>query len=76
MLDVTFRNRLLNARKNLGLTQAQVADRLGITQPTYAGIEKGKHSASLTTVQRIADVLGVPTDELVSEAENKLAAAG
>lgn len=53
---------LLHARKDAGLTQADVAERMGVTQPVLARIESSlgsrKHSPSLATLRRYADACG------------------
>ena len=38
---MTIGNRLLAARKRLGMTQAEVAERAGLSDRTYADIERG-----------------------------------
>lgn len=45
------------ARARTGLTQAQVAERLGVSQPAVARIESGKN-VSLKTLRRYAKALG------------------
>ncbi len=53
---------LLKARKEAGLTQADVAARMGVSQPVLARIESSlgsrKHSPSLATLRRYADACG------------------
>ena len=49
---------LVAARANAGLSQAQVAERIGTTQSTVARPESGKHPPSLRTVQRFAQAVG------------------
>jgi transcriptional regulator with XRE-family HTH domain len=57
--------KLLNARESLNLTQAQVAERAGMSQQAYANIEIGKRSdPKLSTAERIADALGTTVDAL------------
>jgi len=50
----------LRARAAQGLTQAQVAERIGTTQSAVARMESGsgKHSPSLATLTKYADALG------------------
>ena len=50
----------LKARTEQGLTQAQVAERIGTTQSAVARMEsgRGKHSPSLATLSRYAQALG------------------
>lgn len=53
---------LLKARKEAGLTQADVAARMGVSQPVLARIESSlgsrKHSPSLATLRRYAKACG------------------
>ena len=44
---------LVNARKSSGLTQAQVAERIGTKQSAIARYEKGLSSPSIDTLQRL-----------------------
>jgi transcriptional regulator with XRE-family HTH domain len=50
------------ARKAEGLTQAQVAERMGTKAPSVARLENaqafGKHSPSVETLSKYADALG------------------
>jgi ribosome-binding protein aMBF1 (putative translation factor) len=54
---------LLEARTSAGLTQAEVAARMGVTQPVVARIEsslsKKDHSPSLHTLRRYASACGM-----------------
>jgi putative transcriptional regulator len=45
------------------MTQAELADRVGMTRQTIIAIEQGKYSPSLEMAFRIAGVLGVPLDK-------------
>jgi len=53
---------LLLARKNAGLTQEQVASRMGVSQPALARIESSlgsrKHSPSIETLRKYARACG------------------
>ena len=51
---------ILKARAASGLTQAQVAARIGTTQSVVARLESniGKHSPSIATLKRYATALG------------------
>ena len=53
---------LLQARKEAGLTQAQVAERMGIKQSALARIESNltgkKHSPTLATLRKYAEACG------------------
>ena len=54
---------LLKARTAAGLTQAEDASRMGVSQPVVARIEaslgKKDHSPSLNTLRRYADACGM-----------------
>ena len=53
---------LLKARLEAGLSQAQVAERMGTQAPAVARLERalatGKHSPSLTTLRKYAQACG------------------
>lgn len=46
------------------MTQAQLADAVGVTRQTIASIEKGKYSPSLEVAFKIADIFGVGLDQV------------
>jgi putative transcriptional regulator len=48
------------------MTQQQLAERIGVTRQTVNAIELGKYSPSLEIAFRIAEVFGVPLDEVFS----------
>jgi len=54
-------------RKALGLTQAQVAERLEVETETLSRFERGKHVPSLLTLERLAAVLGATCGDLLQE---------
>ena len=49
---------LIGARLSADLTQAQVAERMGITQSAVARLESGMASPSFTTLRRFAEATG------------------
>ncbi|MGW2533482.1 helix-turn-helix domain-containing protein [Streptomyces sp. NPDC001499] len=53
------------ARLTAGLTQEQVALRIGMDRATYNRIEMGHAAALLDSLIRIADAIGVPLSDLV-----------
>ncbi len=55
---------LSRLRKEMGLTQAQVAERVGTDRSTYAHIEIGRTMPSLALAYRIAKLYGRPIEEL------------
>jgi predicted transcriptional regulator len=58
--EFAFLDEVLKARAEAGLTQAEVAARVGTTQSAIARLESGakKHSPSIATLQRYAQALG------------------
>ncbi|MDZ4667825.1 MAG: helix-turn-helix transcriptional regulator [bacterium] len=52
-------------RKAANLTQAQVADSIGVTQPTYSEYEKMAGNCAFYTLQKIARGLNVSIPFLV-----------
>ncbi|MDO9214592.1 MAG: helix-turn-helix transcriptional regulator [Methylococcales bacterium] len=57
---------ILSARKEAGLTQAQVAERMGTKATAVARLEaalvSGKHSPSIATLRKYANALGKQLD--------------
>lgn len=49
---------LVAARRRAGLTQAEVADRMGVTQSTVSGFETEGADPRLSTLQRYARAVG------------------
>ena len=58
--EFAFLDQILKARVAAGLTQAQIAKRIGTTQSAVARLESasGRHSPSLATLRRYAQALG------------------
>jgi len=60
--EFTLLDTLLAARKRAGLTQADVADRMGTKTPAIARLEAGggskQHSPSITTLRKYAEAVG------------------
>jgi len=56
--------RLKEKRAKSKLTQKDVADRLGITQSTYAYYESGRNEPDLETLTKIADIFETSLDYL------------
>jgi putative transcriptional regulator len=46
------------------MTQAELAERVGVTRQTVIAIEQGRYSPSLEVAFQIARVLGVPLEEV------------
>ena len=46
------------------MTQAELADRVGVTRQTVIAIEQGRYSPTLELAFQIARAFGVPLDEV------------
>lgn len=61
-------NRLYKSRKNIGLTQVEVAEKAELSDRTYADIERGCTNMRLETLLKICNALNItPNDVLVTE---------
>lgn len=50
---------MIDARKNTGLTQKELAEKTGITQADISKLENGNANPSLRTLRRLAKGLGM-----------------
>ena len=64
-----FKERLKEQRKLYELTQRDMAERLGISQPSYIRYENGTAQPSLENLAKIADTFDVSVDYLLGRAE-------
>ncbi len=60
----SIRNQLRELRAANGLTQQDLADRIGLTRQTVIAIEQDKYSPSLETAFKVALVFGVPLEQV------------
>ena len=51
------------------MTQAELADRVGVTRQTIIAIEQGRYSPSLEMAFQVARVFEVPLDEVFQYSE-------
>lgn len=58
--------KLLEIRRNMGLTQSEAAERAGIADRTYADIERGSVNMRVDTVLKICAVFGITPDEILT----------
>jgi len=62
---VSFPQRLKAAREAAGLTQAYVAERIGVTRQAVGQWESGESSPNPQTLALLADLYGVSVDDLL-----------
>ena len=53
------------ARKRLGLTQEEVAERSGVQAGEVSRIERGKRDPQVSTLEKLAKALEVPPGQLL-----------
>lgn len=65
MADLPITNHIRRLRFEHGeMTQADLAERIGVTRQTIAAIEAGKYGPSLEAAFRIAQVFGVGIEDV------------
>lgn len=69
MDPVKLGERLLALRKQNGLTQAEVADTLGLSLSAHNRYEYGKREPTASVLIRMADLYGVTIDYLVGRTD-------
>lgn len=70
----TIGNKLLAVRKKAGLTQMEVAEAAGLSDRTYADIERGSVNMRIETILRICSALHITPDEILTEDNSALSA--
>ena len=65
-------NRIRELRKEMKLTQRQLADEIGVTQATMSGWESGKYTIAYPECKKMADFFGVSVEVLMGNGEHPL----
>lgn len=65
-------NRIREARKMAGLSQAQVAKMLGLHRPSVSEIEAGNRSVSAQEMAKLAEIFDVSASWLMGEGAEKV----
>lgn len=60
-----LRQNIRDIREDKKMTQADIAEKLGLSETGYAKIERGESKADIDRLQKIADVLGVTLAEII-----------
>lgn len=71
-----FGERLVTARQTLGLTQSQLAEKLGITQQSYAGWERRETALKPEHLVMLSTVLEVSVEYLLGQEEPRKRGSG
>jgi DNA-binding XRE family transcriptional regulator len=74
-LDVMVGARIRILRNHCGMSQGELAGKIGVTFQQVQKYEKGSNRVGAGRLSRIASVLGVSVGELFDSSENKSAAA-
>ncbi len=59
-----LKKKIKEERQRLGINQAQLAEKAGVTPAAISQIEKGLRTPTMPVLKRIAEVLGVSIDYL------------
>jgi putative transcriptional regulator len=63
--DLEVRNHVRRYRRQVnGMTQEELAARVGVTRQTIISIEAGRYNPSVGLALRLASAFGVPTEQL------------
>ena len=65
-----MREQIRQARRQAGLTQAQLAGRLGVAQSGISRIERGERPVTVEMLQAIAEALEVEPAQLLDPGES------
>lgn len=63
---IQFADRVREARKNLGISQEQLAHLAGMHRTYVSSVERGERNISLLNLLSLAGVLGVDAGDLVT----------
>ncbi|MCP3060981.1 helix-turn-helix domain-containing protein [Myxococcus sp. K38C18041901] len=67
-LAITIGTAAREAREKLGMTRAEVAERVGLVEPAYRRLERGKVLPSVTVLHRLSQTLGLSPEILLGTA--------
>ena len=67
MANQTFGERLATLRKEKGLTQSDIADKLGITAQAVSKWENDQATPDIDCLVKLSDIFGISVDELLGK---------
>lgn len=71
MSEMSFPERVVTLRKQKGWTQQQLADEVGVRVLQIRRYESGASQPTLDAIRRLALALGVTTDELIFDKDER-----
>jgi len=69
---MAFYDRLKESRIKSGLTQEQLAEKLGIAKSTLSGYESGNREPTVATIAKVMDILNIDANYLYQDETNSL----
>lgn len=69
MNDYTFGNKILKLRTNLGLSQTELANKIGVTNKAVSKWENGKSKPTTNTIRKLAALFMIDVNELLTKRE-------
>ena len=70
MVHKSVGNNLKEIRTKLGMTQAELAEHVGVARVSIVAIENGRFIPTIETALRISQALNVPTEKIFWLQEN------
>lgn len=70
-IEPKLAERLLTFRTKQGLTQEEVAEKIGVSNKTYSKWETGSTSPDIETLVRLAEAFSVTTDDLLGLSDSR-----
>ena len=67
---MTLGDKIRNLRKKKGLSQGELADKIGISGNHLSRLERGHYQPSADVLKKVAGVLEVSTDYILSESNS------
>ena len=65
-MNKEFCENLKMARKGVGLTQKQVADKLGVVESCYANWEQGRTEPNVDNLRKLSEIFDISLDDLIN----------
>ena len=65
-MDAVIKNNVNERRNELGITQEQLAEKVGVTRQTIIAIERGNYTPSVLLALKLAGVFSVSVESLFS----------
>ena len=69
-MEETLGKRIMINRKRLGLTQDQLAEKLGVTAQAVSKWENNQSCPDITLIPQLSDIFGITTDELLGRSSS------